>query len=295
MRRPGRRAAMVATIWQASSTVEAVPLPCQRRAATGRQTGRVMNGSRTTTPTTTHRWPKASLLRLGADPSWIHDAPWTFLPRRRWAVSSTAITITASASTRWATIRSSTIRPTASIDHTARAKNRWTRSCDQVGARPAPASIPQTVLLPVRAIMPTTIAVNTTSVGLVKHPAKASNNRRSEAGKVRPGSIGGSLSVTTVVLEPPMLLSSHPKITHPKLTTRVTPTRPRKARKSRCHVRRGPWKGPTRRRTELPCESPDTAKLIDLGSVEVAGLGPPPRTRDHTRVEQFHPVEETSD
>src|SRR2546421_6062541 len=229
MRRPGRRAAMVATIWQANATVEALPFPCQRRHAPGRHTGRVMNGSRTTTPTTTQRWPKASLLRPGADPSWLHDAPWTFLPRRRWAVSSTANTITASASTRWVTIRSSTIRPTASIDHTARAKNRWTRSCDQVRARPAPASIPQTVLLPVWAIMPTTVAVNTTSVGLVKHPAKASNSRRSEAGRVRPGSIGGSLSVTTVVLEPPMLLSSHPKITHPKLTTRVIPTHRRKA------------------------------------------------------------------
>jgi hypothetical protein len=45
-------------------------------------------------------------------------------------------------------------------------------------------------LLPVWAIMPTTIAVNTMNVGLVKHPAKASNDRRSEAGRVRPGSIG---------------------------------------------------------------------------------------------------------
>jgi hypothetical protein len=190
---------MVATIWQASSTMEAVPLPCHRRHATGRQTGRVMNGRRTTTPTTTQRWPKANLLRLGADPSWIHDAPWTFFPRRRWAVSSTASTITASLSTRWVTTRSSTISPTASIDHTARAKNRWTRSCDHAWARPAPASIPQTVLLPVWATMPRTIAVNTTNVGLVKHPAKASNKRRSEAGKVSPGSISGSLSATTVV------------------------------------------------------------------------------------------------
>src|SRR6266536_4535567 len=142
MRRAGKRAAMVATIWQDRSTVEAVPLPCQRRHATGRQTGRVVNGRATTTPTTTQRWAKATLLRLGADPSWIHDAPWTFLPRRRWAVSSTANTITASVSIRWVTTRSSTAMPMASIDHTARAKNRWTRSCDHVWARPAPASIP---------------------------------------------------------------------------------------------------------------------------------------------------------
>ena len=32
--------------------------------------------------------------------------------------------------------------------------------------------------------------------GLVRHPAKAANRRRSDAGRVRPGSIGGSLSVT---------------------------------------------------------------------------------------------------
>jgi hypothetical protein len=60
----------------------------------------------------------------------------------------------------------------------------------------------------------------------VKHPAKASNNRRSEAGKVSPGSISGSLSVTRVVLEPLMLLSSHPEITHPRLPRVSTPTMP---------------------------------------------------------------------
>src|SRR5262249_57593636 len=83
--RGGRGAGRVATIWQAGSRVEAVPLPRQRRQATGRQTGRVMNGRRTTTPTSTHRWPNASLLRLGADPSWIHHAPEAFFPRRRGA------------------------------------------------------------------------------------------------------------------------------------------------------------------------------------------------------------------
>jgi hypothetical protein len=38
--------------------------------------------------------------------------------------------------------------------------------------------------------------VNTANDGAVKHPAKASTKRRSEAGRVKLGSIDGSLSVT---------------------------------------------------------------------------------------------------
>jgi hypothetical protein len=44
-------------------------------------------------------------------------------------------------------------------------------------------------------------------------PEGRSLRDRSDAGKVSPGSIGGSLSVTTVVYGPPMLLSSHPEVT----------------------------------------------------------------------------------
>src|SRR5205809_7312236 len=69
-----------------------------------------------------------------------------------------------------------------------------------------------------------TIAWNTSNVGFVKHTAKASNNRRSEIGRLTPGSIDGSLSATTVVKEPSMLSSSHPTVTHPQANPRVTPT-----------------------------------------------------------------------
>jgi hypothetical protein len=68
------------------------------------------------------------------------------------------------------------------------------------------------------------MAWKTSNVGVVKHPVKASNNRRNEMGRLTPGSIDGSLSATTVVQAPSMLPSSHPKITHSQATRRVTPT-----------------------------------------------------------------------
>src|SRR6266699_1448964 len=219
---PARRAARRVTMSRARSTVEAVPLPCHRRQATGRHIGRVRNGRCTTTPTITQRWPKASLLRPGADPSWIQDAPWTFFPRRRWAVSSTARTTGTSGSRRWVTTRSRTTRPTASIDHTAPAKNRWTRSWDHLWASPAPASIPQTVLAPVWAIIPTIIAVNTTNEGAVKHSAKASTNDAAKQVGSSPEASADHFRLPTVVQAPSMLLLFHPKITHPS-SPRVSP------------------------------------------------------------------------
>jgi len=39
----------------------------------------------------------------------------------------------------------------------------------------------------------------TSNFGVVKHPVKASHKRRHEMGRLAPGSIGGSLSATTVV------------------------------------------------------------------------------------------------
>src|SRR2546421_11980984 len=83
--------------------------------------------------------------------------------------------------------------------------------------------MPQTVRRPVWAIRPTLKAQKTSNVGAVKHPAKASNNRRNEMGRLTPGSIDGSLSATTVVQAPSMLPSSHPKITHTQVSSRVTP------------------------------------------------------------------------
>src|SRR5258705_7945388 len=82
-----------------------------------------------------------------------------------------------------------------------------------------------------------TMAWKTSNVGVVKHPAKASNNRRNEVGRLTPGSIDGSLSATTVVQAPSMLPSSHPKITHSQATRRVTPTAdpPPKTAKAESH------------------------------------------------------------
>jgi hypothetical protein len=68
------------------------------------------------------------------------------------------------------------------------------------------------------------MAWKTSNVGVVKHPAKASNNLRNEIGNMTGGSIDGSLSATTVVQAPSMLPSSHPKITNSEDTRRVTPT-----------------------------------------------------------------------
>jgi hypothetical protein len=85
-------------------------------------------------------------------------------------------------------------------------------------------SIPNTVRLQVCATSPMTMAWNTSNVGMVKHPAKASNKRRNEIGRLTPGSIDGSLSATAVVQAPSMLPPSKPKITHSQATRRVIPT-----------------------------------------------------------------------
>src|SRR5437868_3411329 len=62
------------------------------------------------------------------------------------------------------------------------------------------------------------MAWNTANVGVVKHPAKASNNLRNEAGTMTCGSIDGSLSATTVVQAPSMLPSFHLKISQPQVS-----------------------------------------------------------------------------
>src|SRR5258706_1324334 len=60
--------------------------------------------------------------------AWIHPAPWTFFPRRRCAVSSTASNRhSAGGSTRCVTTRSSTVRPIWSTCQRAVEKNRCAR------------------------------------------------------------------------------------------------------------------------------------------------------------------------
>jgi hypothetical protein len=54
-RQPGARTAIAVIMCTANSTVEAVPLPRQRRHSTGRHNGRDRNEGRTMTPTTTQR------------------------------------------------------------------------------------------------------------------------------------------------------------------------------------------------------------------------------------------------
>ena len=92
----------------------------------GRQVGRAWNGNRTTRPTITQRVPRA-VTRPGWEASWVQNAAWTCLPRRRNSVSSTATSSAAPAgSNRSATSRAST-SPSASADHRLTEKNRCRR------------------------------------------------------------------------------------------------------------------------------------------------------------------------
>jgi hypothetical protein len=69
MTRPGNAAVSVVSIWAASSTWEAVPLPRQSRNSTGSAAGEEHHGSLTTIAAITQVFPNAIFFRPWADPS----------------------------------------------------------------------------------------------------------------------------------------------------------------------------------------------------------------------------------
>jgi len=103
-----------------------LPLPPHSRNSTGRQVGRELNGSATTIPTITQRFPRA-ITCPGWDASWVQNAPWTPVPRRRHRLSSTARWRPAPAGTRVATISRAIARPNWSADQAWVEKNRCAR------------------------------------------------------------------------------------------------------------------------------------------------------------------------
>ncbi len=67
--RPGNAATSLFSIWAASSTCEAVPLPRHSRNSTGNATGDEQNRSLTTIAQTTHVFPNEIFFPPCADPS----------------------------------------------------------------------------------------------------------------------------------------------------------------------------------------------------------------------------------
>ena len=57
-----------------SVTAESLPLPAHSRNSTGRHTGAVQNGSRTTIPAMIHRFPRPIFDLPWAAPSWVQNA-----------------------------------------------------------------------------------------------------------------------------------------------------------------------------------------------------------------------------
>ena len=98
------QAASCLTSAAAISTLVGPVLGRQSLAATGRQTGRVQNGSSTTIPATTKQQPYPTGLSACAAPSCCQAAPYTFFPRFLNSVSSTATVSAASAGSRVLTI-----------------------------------------------------------------------------------------------------------------------------------------------------------------------------------------------
>lgn len=111
----------------ASSLRLAVSLPRHSRASTGSATGRDENGRSTRTAAITHVFPYPVLSWERADPSWVHNAAQTFLPRRRARVSSTATRTGAPAGTNASITAPARASPTRRGSPAAREKNRCTR------------------------------------------------------------------------------------------------------------------------------------------------------------------------
>ena len=189
--RPGNAAARVASIWAASSTWEAVPLPRQSRNSTGSATGEEHAGSRTTIAAITHVFPNAIFLPPCADPSYAHRACATFLPHRRKNVPPAATVTSSPSASRYFTISRATARPRSSASHTACEKNQHARrNCPAI---PAAAAIPVTVRRPAR-IIPHASATNSAWVDRRRNPGASSSSRFCQVtgtGRLTSGSIGG--------------------------------------------------------------------------------------------------------
>src|SRR6266487_7186197 len=114
-----------------------------------------------------------------------------------------------------------------------------------------------------------TMAWKTSNVGVVKHRANASNNRRNVMGTLTPGSIDGSLSATTVVQAPSMLPSPHPRATYLQLTPRVTPPPP--TRHQKCESRVTDSAGEVRMRSSGRRQAVGGAEFVDAGGSPLGG------------------------
>jgi hypothetical protein len=190
MARSGNARASSPTRVRASSTGVVVPLPPHSRNSTGRQVGREQNGSATTIPTITQRLPRA-VTWPGWEASWVQNAPWTLVPRRRNRLSSTARCRSVPAGTRVATISRAIARPSWSADQAWVEKNRCTRSWATMVCIPVPTSMPVTVHNPVWVIIPTASRQNTSNGRSRKQDRNPCSSAASEPGTVSPGSISG--------------------------------------------------------------------------------------------------------
>ena len=126
-------------------------------------------------------------------PQAYQDAAQTFLPRRRNKVPSIATTTGSPAGTSSATTSRAAARPSSSGLHRAREKNEWARSCGQARDKPAPASMPHTVLLPVWATNPHARPQKVQNDGAVNNGPKTASRLASDtgSGSVTSGIIAG--------------------------------------------------------------------------------------------------------
>jgi hypothetical protein len=193
MRRLRFQAANCFTMAAAISTFVGPVLGRHSRAATGRHTGRVRNGSSTMIPTTTKQTPNPTGFSPRAAPSCCQAAPNTFLPRRLNSVSSTAQVSAAPSGSSVLTISRDRYMPRVSPLQAAREKKLCARSCGQEPASPAPASMPVTVPLPVLAISPAASAVKVAKLGAVNTHRRFSSTANKDMGNLGAGSIGGLL------------------------------------------------------------------------------------------------------
>jgi hypothetical protein len=190
MARSGNARASSPTRVRASSTGVVLPLPPHSRNSTGRQVGRQLNGRVTTIPTITQRFPRA-VTCPGWDASWVQNAPWTLVPRRRNRLSLTARCRSVPDGTRVATISRAIARPSWSADQAWVEKNRCARWWLITVCIPAPVSMPVTVHNPVWVTIPTTSRQNTSNGRSRNQDRNACSSTASEPGTVSPGSISG--------------------------------------------------------------------------------------------------------